>query len=157
MKIKLSLLSFVMVFFTPACSFFSSDSEAPAVPQAIEAPADHADADQAADQAPQAPQVASDKAASHPSKNYIEILWAIPAETVDAYLIRYGYSRDKLEFERKLNVNQVETFEDPTHGFVYRHLLEDIAPDKKLYVSLISVRGDLQSEPSQVLEVEAGQ
>lgn len=147
MKIRFALITLVMVVYLPACSFFSTESEQPPTPPTLEASVE----------APAAPEVGAEVSNAAPPKNYIEILWAIPEEKVDAYLIRYGYARDRLEFERKLDVTRVETVEDSAHGFVYRHLLEDIAPNKKLYVSLISVRGDKQSEPSQVLEVEAGQ
>ncbi len=148
MKIQLFWPSLVMLFSLSGCSYFSDQQAPPVPPQTLQAPQE-----QAAPEAVSAMEV-PDKQQARLDKNYIEILWAIPSDSVDGYLIRYGYARDKLEFERKLSLDQVETFEDAKHGFVYRHLLEDIAPDKKLYLSLVSLRGELQSEPSEILEVE---
>lgn len=88
-------------------------------------------------------------------KNSVELLWQIPEEPVESYTIRYGYSKEDLSFSEELKVSEIDKFEDPKYGFVYRHIIKDVPVDKKLYVALAAAKDGKNSELSEVFELEA--
>ena len=88
-----------------------------------------------------------------PSPDGIEIIWEVPRDPVEGFIVRYGYNRDNLAFEIKLDSDTIEKFEHPAYGFVYRHTLPGISNDRNLYVSLASYLGDVTSAPSKIFEV----
>lgn len=83
----------------------------------------------------------------------VEVIWEIPKDPVDGYIIRYGFNRDKLEFEEKVSSSSLDRFEDPKFGFVYRHVLKNVPPEKSVFVSLTAYTGTERSAPSPVFEV----
>jgi hypothetical protein len=83
----------------------------------------------------------------------IEIIWAIPSEPVEGYVIRYGLSRDSLSQEKRIEVAKLERFEDPQFGYVYRTTIDE-APQQNLFVSLVAYNGTKLSAPSPVFEVK---
>lgn len=85
----------------------------------------------------------------------LEVLWKIPAEPVDAFVLRYGFSREALTEEVVLKVGELEKADDPDFGFVYRHILKNVPPSKRVFVSLASQSGGATTEFSDVFEVEA--
>jgi hypothetical protein len=84
----------------------------------------------------------------------IEIIWAIPSEPVEGYVIRYGLSRDSLSQEKRIEVAKLERFEDPQFGYVYRTTIDE-APQQNLFVSLVAYNGTKLSAPSPVFEVKS--
>lgn len=86
-------------------------------------------------------------------KSYLELIWQIPSGPTEGFVIRYGYSRDKLEFETKVGVNDLERYEDPSYGYVYRYLLQDQPDDKSVFVAIASFDKDKTSEFSEIYEI----
>lgn len=86
----------------------------------------------------------------------VEVIWAIPQEPVDGYVVRYGYTRDDLKFEEKIPAEKLDRYEDPQYGFVYRHVLKDVPPNSTVFVSLSAYTGRNTSPPSTVFEVGPG-
>jgi len=84
----------------------------------------------------------------------LEILFEVPSLAPEAFLIHYGYSRDNLNFEQKIPVAELVQVEHPQFGTVYRYVLENIPPDKTVYLSLSSMSGSEILPPGQVFEVE---
>lgn len=99
-----------------------------------------------------APQQA--KASSAKPSTGIELLWEIPKDGVDGYIIRYGYSREKLELSKRVPAANLERFEDAKLGFVYRYVLPDIAENSSVFVSLTAYSGDRLSQASPVFELK---
>ena len=88
-------------------------------------------------------------------KSLVEIIWAIPKEPVDAYVIKYGYSKESLDHQTTLNVKDIEKYEDKHHGYVYRYFVQDVPDKDKIFVSMASVKGNNTSAFTEVFEVVA--
>lgn len=86
----------------------------------------------------------------------VEMLWEIPGEPVEGFVISYGYD-DGSEFGRRMKVRaaDLERFEDKQYGFVYRYVLRDIPADRPLRVSISAYNGEEISPPSQVVTVDS--
>lgn len=104
---------------------------------------------------PKTSKVDIEKLEAGPPVTDIEIVWAIPEKPVEGFILRYGYSREKLDQSVKLMSKDTEKFEDPAHGFAYRYHLRKIQADKSLYVSIAAFDGAQQSAPTDVFEVAA--
>ena len=87
--------------------------------------------------------------------NAVELLWQIPTQPVDGFVIKLGYSRDHLDKELRVTTSALERFEDPKHGYVYRYVLSDIPRTHPLYVTIAARRGDAVSAPSEIFELQA--
>lgn len=88
----------------------------------------------------------------------VEIIWAIPQDPVDGFIIRYGITKAKLDHELKLKTNEIEKFQDPSHGQVYRHRIEKLSSREPVFVSLIAftstpTKGEVLSSPTEIIEV----
>ncbi|MBN8549927.1 MAG: hypothetical protein J0M12_11480 [Deltaproteobacteria bacterium] len=83
----------------------------------------------------------------------VEVIWAIPKDPVDGFIIRYGYTKTELKFEEKVHGTALDRFDDPKYGFVYRYVLKNVPANTTVYVSLIAYTGNEQSAPSPVFEV----
>lgn len=83
----------------------------------------------------------------------IEVIWQIPEETVDGYLITYGYEPENLDQQVKLQAQSIEKFEDKHHGFVFRHVLSGIPLSKTVYISISAYNGNVVSGPSKTFKV----
>jgi hypothetical protein len=86
----------------------------------------------------------------------VEVIWAIPQEPVDGYIVRYGYNREDLKFEEKIASAKLDRYEDPQYGFVYRHVLKDVPPNSTVFVTLSAYTGKKISPPSPAFEVGPG-
>lgn len=89
-----------------------------------------------------------------PSENGVEILWEIPASPVDSFVLRYGHQKDTLTKEALVHSNELERHNDAQFGYVYRYVLTDVDPSKKVFISLAAIRGDQESAPSELFVVE---
>ena len=89
--------------------------------------------------------------------NNIELLWQAAADSnPDSFIIKYGESQAALTKEIKVGIGEVDKFEDPSYGLVYRYVLRDVSPSSaKIYVSITAIQAQVVSEPSPVFEVEA--
>ncbi len=84
----------------------------------------------------------------------IEVLWQIPEQPVDGFVIRYGYERDQLDRIVEVPADLLEKIEDPAQGIAYRYLLHDIPTEKRVYLTVSAYKDKLESEPSAVFVVE---
>ncbi len=83
----------------------------------------------------------------------VEIVWEIPKDSVDGFVIRYGFSRTDLRYSERVQSAELDRMEDPKFGFVYRYVLKNMPPEKTVFVTLAAFTGALESEPSSVFEV----
>lgn len=85
----------------------------------------------------------------------VEVVWAMPPQAVDSFVIYYGLQKQALTKQVKVNANFLEKSEDPRAGLVYRYVLEGIDPRQPVYIAVSAVNGDTESEPSAVYELTA--
>jgi len=88
-----------------------------------------------------------------PGENAIEIIWELPQNPVDGYVLKYGFSADKLTTQLTLSLNDIERYEDPRFGFVYRYYLPSIPANKRVFLTLATIRGNQISAPSDLMEI----
>ncbi|MDC0358005.1 hypothetical protein OAO01_04245 [Oligoflexia bacterium] len=84
----------------------------------------------------------------------VEIIWEIPKEPTDGFIIHYGYTKNNLEFQTRLDAEQLEKYEDPKFGFVYRHLMQEMSTEQALFFAMAAIRNDTVSELSEVFEIK---
>lgn len=87
----------------------------------------------------------------------IEVLWEVPTEPVEGFVVRYGQAHEELSVERRLTVADIERVEDPTRGRLYRFVIEGIPTTQRLFLSIAAFNGGQESPPSKVFEVHPGQ
>ncbi len=112
--------------------------------------------ERAAEEAPPSATVAIEKLPEKqdtPQSDEIEIIWEIPSQTVDGYLLKYGFSAGELTLEKRLPLEEIERYVHPSFGPVYRYILHGIPAEKRVYVALATVQDDEISELSEVFEV----
>ena len=97
----------------------------------------------------------SNSSAESDLPNAVELLWQIPTQPVDGFVIKLGYSHDHLDKELRVTTSALERFEDPKHGYVYRYVLHDIPRTHPLYVTMAAFRGDVVSAASEIFELQA--
>jgi hypothetical protein len=85
----------------------------------------------------------------------VEITWQIPQQSVDGFVIRYGFNRNNLDQLKRVTTGSLMKYEDPAHGFVYRYVIPGVAREKTIYVSIAAYRGQEESEPTEVIEIGA--
>ena len=88
-----------------------------------------------------------------PAPSDVAIVWKIPQDPVDGFVVHYGYNKDLLSNEIRVKCDALEKFEDPANGFVYRYYLKSLPENKVIFVSLSSFKGDAVSRPSSVWAV----
>jgi hypothetical protein len=88
-------------------------------------------------------------------KTDVEIIWQVPADTADSFTIEYGFDKEKLDQKVNLKPEQLEKYIDPEYGPVYRYVLQNIEPDKDVYVAMITSAGGQTSPPSTVYQAKA--
>lgn len=79
----------------------------------------------------------------------IEIVWRVPAGPVTAFLILYGSDPEKLSSSVRLPVEDLEKYDDPNQGPVYRYYLQGVPPSLPVYVSMVSENSAGKSAPSE--------
>jgi len=97
------------------------------------------------------------QSADEAARSEIEIMWGIPSDPVEGFVIRYGYEEERLEFSETIQAAQVEKLEDPVHGFVYRHHLKNIPSDKEIFLTISAFKQNEESPPSRVFHVTSGE
>lgn len=85
---------------------------------------------------------------------HVEIIWAVPKEQVDSYVIRYGYDISHLDQQVIVYRSALHEEKHAKHGSVFRYVIEKVKPGRQIYVSMWSVRGDESSAPTAVMEAQ---
>lgn len=83
----------------------------------------------------------------------IEVLWQIPTQPVDGFVIQYGYEKNTLDQQVKIATKDLEKFEDSKFGFVFRYVLGDLPLSKTVFVTISAYTGEKVSHPSEVFTV----
>jgi hypothetical protein len=84
-------------------------------------------------------------------KDDIEILWQVPAESVDGYVIRWGTQREALTSEKKISLSEIQKLKHPDFGEVYRYIIQGVNTPDQLYVTLAAIHGKEISAASEVM------
>ena len=88
-----------------------------------------------------------------PDTSDVEVLWAVPDEPVDRFILRYGSNKESLEKEISLTPLQLTTVISPQHGKAFRYLITGIPKDQILFLTLASAKGEEISKPTEVFEI----
>ena len=83
----------------------------------------------------------------------VELIWQMPQDPVDGYLISYGYGKETLDFKLKISADKLEKYQDPKNGFVYRYVLKDVSNTKNLFVAINAYKDNQVSSLSQIMEI----
>lgn len=89
-----------------------------------------------------------------PTKDDIQVVWKIPEESVDGFVIHYGYDRSSLNQEVKLSLSTLERYEDPQNGPVYRYYLSGTESKRSVFLSISAFKDSYVSEPTEIVEVK---
>lgn len=84
----------------------------------------------------------------------IEVVWAIPKEPNHGYVIRYGYGKGDLPFEVRLDSSEVKPYDHPKFGRVYRYVLDSVAQDQPVFVSIAAIGAQGEAASSETFEVQ---
>lgn len=88
-------------------------------------------------------------------KTNVELSWLVPETAVDGFVVFYGYAADMLEFQERVAIEDLKKIQDTQYGLIYRYILENVEPQRKLYVAIASFRGEKVSPQSTLIEVPA--
>ncbi|WKZ57911.1 MAG: hypothetical protein QY326_04370 [Bdellovibrionota bacterium] len=83
----------------------------------------------------------------------IEIIWALPSEPVEGFVIRYGTEEGKLDKETRILFSEVEQVPDPQHGMVLRYVLRALPRNMPIFISIAAFSMNEESAPSAILSV----
>ena len=104
-------------------------------------------------EAPKTARVVIEKLDGPTAKTTIEVLWVVPKDPVDGFIIYYGYDRSDLRFMEKVYTSDIETVDDGQFGHVHRYALENVPPQKAMFVAISAFNGEQISERSPVFEI----
>lgn len=90
-------------------------------------------------------------------RSIIEVLWRVPSDGVDTYLLDYGFEENNLDRQIRIPVGELNKIDHPKHGPVFRFELKGIPADRAIYLSLRAENKHGVSDPSRVVKVEPGQ
>jgi hypothetical protein len=85
----------------------------------------------------------------------VEVLWEIPREPVEGFIITYGVDQGSSIGRVKVRSDELTRYEDQRYGFVYHYVLKDVPADKAVRVSISAYKGAEVSEQSRVIVVPA--
>ena len=85
----------------------------------------------------------------------IELVWKIPEQEVEGFIIEYGKDKDSLSVKEKILLQDIEKYQDKKHGLVYRHFLKEIPSGETIFVKIRAYLGEVISESSEIIEVRA--
>lgn len=83
----------------------------------------------------------------------VEVTWVVPEVTVDGFILKYGFSKEVQDQEKKVLVKDLELKKDKDHGSVYKYVVENVPQGKDVFVRISAFLGDEVSEPSDVMKV----
>lgn len=84
----------------------------------------------------------------------IQVLWQIPEEQVEGFILYHGKEPERLDQEIKIPVSQVKILHDPQHGRVFSYDISGLSPSETIYVAISAYNGEFISERSPVRPVE---
>lgn len=85
----------------------------------------------------------------------IEVVWLVPEQEVDRFVIEYGFKQHKLDQKVELEPRQLQITNDPKYGRAYRYLLHNLPKKQEIFLMLRSVKGEMRSDPTPIVSVEA--
>lgn len=85
--------------------------------------------------------------------NNIRLVWSIPPEPVDGFILNVSYNGSLSDTEIKIPVEELEKFDHPKYGFVFGYTLNGVFSDSGLKVTARSYLGDEVSPPGLVYAV----
>jgi hypothetical protein len=100
------------------------------------------------------PEAAPTPLPAAPSRTNVELVWQVPEDPVDGFIVHYGFQRGSLDHEIKVPSAQLERFEDPSYGFVFRYVLKEVPADETVYVAIAAYKGNTVSQTGDVFEVK---
>ncbi len=83
----------------------------------------------------------------------VELIWAVPPQSVEAFVIYYGTDAATLDQQVKVVVTDLDKYEDPEKGQVFRYVLDNLPKKQSVFFSVAPVSGETVSERSPVVEV----
>lgn len=96
-----------------------------------------------------------DEFAPKPKFSNVEVIWAVPAEAVDGFVIHYGLDQSKLDSEIKVSAESLEKVSDQEKGEVYRYVVRDLPNDRPIFVAISAYAGEKSSPLSEIREIAA--
>jgi hypothetical protein len=84
----------------------------------------------------------------------ITIKWLVPDQTLDGYVIRYGFSPTSLDYEERLRWTQLTIDTDPEKRKIFIHTLRGLPVDRPIFLSIAGLRDDQLSPPSAIFSVQ---
>ena len=88
-----------------------------------------------------------------PNPVFIEIVWKVPADSVNRYHIYYGKSRNSPDKHVVVPVSDLEVANIPPHGQVYRYKLKGARQTTSTFVTLQAENEFGLSPKTQVFEI----
>ena len=76
----------------------------------------------------------------------VELRWKIPEQSVEKFVVKFGFSPESLNFRDIVLPNELQTVASSEHGQIYQYELRNIPKDKEVYVALASVSEGKLSE-----------
>ena len=86
----------------------------------------------------------------------IEVIWEVPSEPVDGFIVRYGNAREALSVEKRVRVDELQKLDDSERGPVYRYLIRGIPSTERIFLTVTAFKGDAISVPTRVFEIIPG-
>jgi hypothetical protein len=86
----------------------------------------------------------------------VEVMWEVPSDPVDGFVIRYGDDREKLNREATIFRSELREERDSDYGPVYRYILRDIPAESRIFVAVAAFKGEAISDFSDVVAEKAG-
>lgn len=83
----------------------------------------------------------------------IEVIWEIPKTPVDGFIIEYGRPGSTSHKRERVQTIQLERFDHPRFGYVYRHTLRGVPSTNEVEVFIRAYRDEAVSESSQAIVV----
>lgn len=81
----------------------------------------------------------------------LEVIWEVPAEPVDGFVIRYGNDKNNLSQETTIFLSELHEEKDQNYGPVYRYTIRNIKDTAPLFVSVAAFKGDVLSNFSDII------
>lgn len=85
----------------------------------------------------------------------IEMIWEMPEVPTEGYIVRYGFKPDRLSNELRVSSSDLEKYEHPVHGYVYRQYLDGLPANQDLFISISAFNQGQESPPSRVFTLRA--
>ena len=85
----------------------------------------------------------------------VEILWLIPNEPTEGYILSYGFNENNLDNKIKLISSELQEVTDPVYNKVYRYVLRNIPRNQVIYLQLTAFNRSNFSLPSKIFTLRA--